>query len=64
MCKFMSLNVVSIIHILQCRDPDALNVSTNEAYNVVKPTARVSEAVYETVPAVHSVPPTTSQTTS
>ena len=45
---------------------DALKFHTtiNEAYNVVDPTARVTEAMYETVTVARNVPPSASQPTT
>ena len=35
---------------------DGFHTTINEAYNVVEPTARVTEAVYETVAVARNVP--------
>ena len=43
---------------------DAFHTTINEAYNVVEPTARVTEAVYETVPVSRNVPPSVSHPTT
>ena len=43
---------------------DAFHTTINEAYNVVDPTARVTEAVYETVAVSRNVPPSASHPTN